>query len=340
MKLTPVRVRGKRKASTTTASHSASPSPRPSKMLRSIQDVKHTRQLRPRTNLDRLPAEILESILLYSGSVALPRASPIIGAKLSSRATLLRFFIWGFHDTWDHWFGIPFPETVEGPKTKDEVKGPRSPQEARYFPCDGDPELQSALLELPWVDIDFILRAHQTWADTYARHRWYEPATGVGGYGAFAATQFEQEYANFLRRPSMPVRTVARNVHPDVRLPLPLVTGPWDEERQKRLLWLLRGGLNLETRDSPTRTLPWEYHLEFLRNAVVQADAPNHVAYRCLRDQCDLMRVPHDLLRRARDDLVKRLQWGQHSEATFELLQEVLEDVNYKLDFQSFSSQK
>ncbi|KAJ3472990.1 hypothetical protein NLG97_g10587 [Lecanicillium saksenae] len=199
MKLTPVRVRGKRKSSNITASRSttASPSPRPSKMLRSIQDVKHTRQLRPRTNLDTLPAEILESVLLYSGSVALPRASPIIGAKLSSRATLLRFFIWGFHDTWDQWFGIPFDETTEGPKVKDEVKGPRSPQEAKYYPCDGDPELQTALLELPWVDIDFILRAQQTWADTYARQRWYTPPTGEGGYGTFDAAQFEQEYKHF-----------------------------------------------------------------------------------------------------------------------------------------------
>lgn len=111
-------------------------------MLRSIQDVKHTRQLQPRTSLDRLPAEILESILLYSGSVALPRSSPVIGAKLSSRATLLRFFIWGFHDTWDQWFGIPFRKTPEGLKVQDEPTKSHTSQEAKYFPCDGDPELQ------------------------------------------------------------------------------------------------------------------------------------------------------------------------------------------------------
>ncbi|OAR01666.1 hypothetical protein LLEC1_03978 [Akanthomyces lecanii] len=341
MKLTPVRVRGKRKA--TAATSTSSSSPRPSKMRRSIKDVKHTRQLQPRTNLSRLPAEILESILLYSGSVALPRSSPVVGAKLSSRATLLRFFIWGFHDTWDQWFGIPFREVTEGPKPKDEAKGSRTPQEAKYFPCDGDPELQSSLLELPWVDIDFILRAQQAWADTYARHRWYEPPAGIatGGYGVFdAALFFDKEYKQFIRSPGSIYRTVARNVHPGVRLSLPLVTGPWDEERQKRLLWLVRGGINLETRDSAIRSLPWEYHLEFLHNAIVQADTPNSVAYRLLRDQCDLMRVPEDTLRRERDALVKRLQWGQHSDAVFELLQEVLEDVSYKLDYQSFHTQK
>lgn len=189
--------------------------------------------------------------------------------------------------------------------------------------------------------MDFILRAQQTWADTYARDRYYEPLVSPGGHGVFdAATFYEKEYAQFLRPQARPLRTIRRNVHPNTRLPLPLVTGPWDEDRQKRLLWLLSGGMNLETQESPTRTLPWEYHVEFLRNAVVDADTPNGVAYRCLRDQCDLMRVPRDVLRRERDSLVRRLQWGQHPDGVFDLLQEVLEDVNYKVDFQLFSSHK
>ncbi|OAA60150.1 hypothetical protein ISF_06160 [Cordyceps fumosorosea ARSEF 2679] len=347
MKLTPVRVRGKRKAS----SSSTSTTTTPSKMSRSIQDVKRARHLRPRARLDRLPAEILESVLLHSGSLALPRCSPVVGAKLSGRATLLRLFICGFHDTWDQWFGIPFRAVLEGPRPRDERRtgrGARSPQEARYYPCDGDPELQSALLELPWVDIDFILRAQQTWADTYARHRWYQaPAvvghgdTGAGGFGDFdAARYFDETYRQFLRHPSAPPRTLVRNVHPDTRLPTALVTGPWDDEARRRLLWLVRGGVNLEAPDGPTRRLPWEYHVDFLRNVAVQAETPDEVAYRLLRDQCDLMCVPQDVLRSERDALVKRLRWGQHDEPVVELLKEVLEDVSYKLDQQSFGSQK
>lgn len=114
-------------------------------MRRSIKDVKHTRALEPRVTLDRLPAEILESILLHSRSVALPRSSPVIGAKLSSRATLLRFFIWGFHDTWDQWFGVPFSSTFIGPKAREQVTGNMDLREAMYLPCDGDPELQVRL---------------------------------------------------------------------------------------------------------------------------------------------------------------------------------------------------
>ncbi|KAM3441612.1 hypothetical protein NHJ13734_002757 [Beauveria thailandica] len=347
---TPIRIRGKRKASSaaisapSTTTTTTTTTTRPSKMLRSIQDVKHTRQLQPRSSLDRLPAEILESILLYSGSVALPRASPVIGAKLSSRVTLLRFFTWGFHDTWDQWFGIPFDKILEGPRAEDEGRGCRTPQEAKYFPCDGDPELQSALLELPWVDIDFILHAQQTWADTYARHRWYEPPFRVhhGKYGAFdAASSFNCAWRHFCRTPNGPHRTAVRNVHPNVRLPLPLVTGPWDAERTKRLFWLVLGGVNLEARDGATRSLPWEYHLDFLRNAIVRTETPNEVAYRLLRDQCDLMRVPPDLLRSERDALVRRLQRiGESEPQVVELLQNALEDINYKLDLRSSRSHK
>lgn len=192
------------------------------------------------------------------------------------------------------------------------------------------------------MDIDFILRAQQTWSDTYARHRWYESLidSANSGYNVFnAALFFDQEYNLFVRPQSMEARTTRRNVHPNVRIPLSLVTGPWDEERQKRLLWLVCGGINLETQDNATRSLPWEYHLEFLRT-ITQAETPNSVVYRLLRDQCDLMRVPEDILRRERDGLVKRLQWGHHTESAFGLLQEVLEDVNYKLDYQSFSNNK
>lgn len=66
--------------------------------------------------LDSLPSEILEKILLESSSLALPHASPVIGAKLSEKATLVRFFIWAFHETWDQWFGHPTSKALhQGP---------------------------------------------------------------------------------------------------------------------------------------------------------------------------------------------------------------------------------
>lgn len=77
--------------------------------------------------LESLPAELLESILLYSENLSLPRSSQIIGAKLSGKATLLRLFMMAFHDTWEQWFGIP----------KTQFQGP-TPKVKELASCDGD----------------------------------------------------------------------------------------------------------------------------------------------------------------------------------------------------------
>lgn len=88
-------------------------------MKRSLSNVLATRSLRGRPTLQSLPAEVLEIIFLYSASLSLPRSSPIIGAKLSGRATLLRHFMWTFHDTWIDWLGIP----VNCNTSRDDVGG-------------------------------------------------------------------------------------------------------------------------------------------------------------------------------------------------------------------------
>lgn len=140
MALTPVRIRGKRKASsvktllptmTTNIDNKTSNDivdRNPKKLRRPIISVLASRSSRPRPKLQAFPAEILESIFLYSSNLALPRSSPDIGAKLSSRATLLRFFMWAFHETWDKWFGVV--------------------DKAAANWCDGDPTLQVCKAQL------------------------------------------------------------------------------------------------------------------------------------------------------------------------------------------------
>lgn len=136
MSLTPVRVRGKRKAPTTKtpkALEQAQQHHPTRKAKRSLTTVMATSATKDRLGLDTLPAEILEKILLYSSNVSLPHASPVIGLKLSERATLVRMFMWAFHETWDQWFGVPMSKTLlHGPP----VMG--KPQTE----CYGDHELQ------------------------------------------------------------------------------------------------------------------------------------------------------------------------------------------------------
>lgn len=132
MCLTPVRVRGKRKTPSTSKppgtlrQHEEQEQQHPSKKpKRSLSTVMATRTSRARANLDTLPSEILETILLYSANLSLPNCTPLIGLKLSERATLLRFFIWAFHETWLQVF-------VHGPPVNDGRGGPQGHRHGDY----------------------------------------------------------------------------------------------------------------------------------------------------------------------------------------------------------------
>ncbi|KAH8676991.1 hypothetical protein BGZ61DRAFT_360604 [Ilyonectria robusta] len=359
MTLTPIRIRGKRKTKASSTSNPPSAlsdslnphlTARAKKMKRSISTVLADRSSRYRASLDALPAEILEKILLYSTNLALPRAAPHIGAKLSGRATLLRLFIWAFHDTWNQWFGIPVRSDVFfGP----EIKNP----ELRI--CDGDPVLQSAVLELPWVNIDFILQAQQTWADTYAKDRWYQHSIdwdrdddGLpthhhddshdfdGGYGHFDARRcFEADYQKALSWQPFEASIEPwgfRDIHPLTRVPTNLITGPWDDEKQRRLLWFTRGGaLNLGG-EGHAPSPPWEVRIDFLRNAVIDTPEPNVLVCNCLIRAWVYWGLPGDVVRQELRKIRQRIEWGGDTPAGRTILREVGTTLSSFLTFPSY----
>ncbi|KAG5933291.1 hypothetical protein E4U60_004574 [Claviceps pazoutovae] len=111
-------------------------------------------------NHKKIQQPVASSIFLYLANLGLPCSCPSLGAKLSSKTTRLRLFMIRFHDTWDQYFGISMSQ--EGFDWSD--------IENRFK---DDFYLQSDLLSMPWVDIDFILEAQQAWADKYARGRCY-----------------------------------------------------------------------------------------------------------------------------------------------------------------------
>ncbi|KAF4984298.1 hypothetical protein FZEAL_510 [Fusarium zealandicum] len=322
MTLTPIRIRGKRKTPYTSKPPSALRSDtqnasthdtrHPKKMKRSLSNVLASRSSRWRPSLQALPFEVLESIFLYSANIALPRSAPVIGAKLSGRATLIRLLIWAFHDTWNQWFGIALPaRTLAEPKSK-------------IF--DGDPVFQSAVLELPWVNIDLILQAQQTWADAYARDRYYEhclPHSGPGprptrhghdfegGFGHFNARQcFDADFQEALSWEPfsvLPNYWRTHDVHRDVRIPTQLVSGPWDDEKLRRLFWLVRGGaVELQDDDLP----PWEVRLETLLNAYIDAPVPSALISNCFDSSWLCTDMPTDVAREQCRRLDRRLEWG------------------------------
>lgn len=115
---TPLRVRGKRRRPPRAASPAATTAAAAGAARQPLAAVLARRRSRPRrrrgVGLESLPAELLELVLLYSCSLALPRASPLLGARLSGRATLLRLVMAVFHDTWDQCFGGPCADETRG----------------------------------------------------------------------------------------------------------------------------------------------------------------------------------------------------------------------------------
>ncbi|KAF5667974.1 hypothetical protein FHETE_5514 [Fusarium heterosporum] len=314
MGLTPIRIRGKRKylsKKTSTLgipiSTSGNDNPPVKKMKRSLSDVLASRATRWRPVLQNLPAEILESIFLYSANIALPRAAPIMGAKLSSRATLVRFLIWAFHDTWEQCFGNPedFKDL-----DKNDINGDRH------------------------------LQAQQTWADTYARDRVYKhylPTLDAdsdpfiyshnhhfeGGVGHFDSREcFEADYQEVTSW--KPFQAVGEwggyDIHPRVRLPTVLITGPWDEKRLRLLFWLRRGGRVYGQEEHESS---WEIQLDCLRNAFIDAPEPN-VLITNLIDLTTLCQgLPRDIAREERRRIEQRIKWGSDSILGKDILREV-----------------
>lgn len=298
------------------------------KMRRSLASAlasRHDPETPQRSPLESLPAELLESILLYSCNLSLPRSSPLIGAKLSQRATFLRLFIWSFHDTWNQWFGIPASQTVHHVSSSEDEDS---------VPCHGDPVLQSAVLDLPCVDIDFILQAQQTWADRYARDRWYSHSSPwhqtndevghvhAGGHGHFDARAcFEVDYQQAVKL-ALPFRQWpewrAQDVHPLVRMPTALITGPWNDEQLRRLFWLTRGGIMMDHKDRPLP--PWEIKLKCLENAVISAPEPNALVANCLMGCWIYVYLPREVVARQLTALERRIQWGADSPESKKIL--------------------
>ncbi|KAG5970835.1 hypothetical protein E4U56_007229 [Claviceps arundinis] len=292
------------------------------KTIQSLPSVPARCSSRSRPSLQTLPVELLEIIFLCSMDLALPRASPLLGAKLSAKSTRLRAFMMGFHDTWDRYFGIPRHEIY---------KSIRNDEPA----LKGEEELQAALLSMPWVDIDFILEAQQTWANVYAAGRCYQHHVGdccqlfpswekvshighpyqqhalqheEGALKFNARACFEAEYERALQYPPMPFHFLpcvlrgSLEVNINVPLPVELITGPWDEEKKRRLYWLSRGGQCHGGTSYSWFEYPWEVRLACLNAAVIYAEKLDPLILNCLIGGWLFEDVPKDA---KREPLVK-----------------------------------
>ncbi|KAG6032824.1 hypothetical protein E4U19_007161 [Claviceps sp. Clav32 group G5] len=320
--LTPVQISGKRQGSSPDlAAHNL---PKRKKIVQTLPSVPARCSSRSRPSLQTLPVELLESIFLYSMDLALPRASPLLGAKLSAKSTRLRAFMMGFHDTWDQCFGIPMHEVCESIR-----RG-----ELGAIELKDDDELQIALLSLPWVDIDFILEAQQAWADEYAQGRCYrhyedrlppswekfcyaghpyhehvlQHEDGAWKFNARACFEADYERARQYSHPLVYYICRLTEVKPYVPLPVELITGPWDKEKKRRLYWLCRGGQCRGGVSYNWSEHPWEVRLACLDAAVLSAEKPDFLILNCLIGPWLFHQVSRDATRETLAKLRKRIK--------------------------------
>ncbi|KAI0097946.1 hypothetical protein GGR51DRAFT_450263 [Nemania sp. FL0031] len=293
MELTPIRVRGKRRAGGQLLPVALPQRPR----NRDQTPKKQLRAHRPKaSNLERsMPLEILERIFWFSENVNFPRASLRLGRLLSGPSTLRETFLSAFGPTWEVWFGCI------------DNRGSQSPgvhSHADRF--GGNPRFQSDLLACSWTTIDMILDCRDMWVRRYARTRPFEyiPLWGdpiepssyidsgitVGDsnikearcyfyhdYNAFRNVEHETPCSRKMEYRLGHSPDTWIEVHRSAEIPDHLITGPWDEGSLEKFFWLVRAGAQL----SPNQT--WEVTQEGFRNAVSDQNTPNLTAVRLLR---------------------------------------------------------
>ncbi len=219
--LTPVRIRGKkRKHPIPVALISATPFTAEANQLQPHRAKKRRRHLKRDTaampTLLGLPQELLEIIFLHSMNISLPRASHLLGRKLSSHAVVLEYTMRSFFHTVDH-------------KTnyRDRKK-------------DGNPVLQSQVLSCQFFTWDFFLkyvgRSHD--AIIALRGKAWEK-TGIEVPGI---PQFDGLWP--FKFTTVPYLAFAEGFH----VPEKLLHGPWDEEKVNLLYVLvsLNGAIDWE----------------------------------------------------------------------------------------------
>lgn len=156
--------------------------------------------------LQGLPQEILEIIFLYSMNIALPRASPSLGEKLSSKTITMEFTMRTFFYTVDHKANI-----------RDQV-------------VTSDPRLQSDLLSCRFFTFTFFLAYVQKAQDALIRLR--GKAWERTGIPVLGVREFDELFVYRFTR--IPYLAFANGFH----VPEKLLHGPFTKDKSS-LLYVL-----------------------------------------------------------------------------------------------------
>lgn len=117
-------------------------------------------------------------------------------------------------------------------------------------------------------------------------------------------------------------------IHPKVRIPRSLITGPWTEDQRKLLYWLCRAGYDI-LKDPP----PWEDRLLCVQRAVIDAEHPDVLVKHCLLNHPQVYQdIPRAELIREIQRLQKRLDWGGDAGEARTVLRSVGRALQYVIE--------
>ncbi|KAI1335357.1 hypothetical protein F5Y15DRAFT_252773 [Xylariaceae sp. FL0016] len=283
MKLTPIRIRGKRRRK----GEPAVPKPRKSSRSEVLGRPQKSRRTKASFIERKVPLEVLERIFWFSENVRFPQSSLRLGRLLSEPHTLRQTFIQAFGPTWDVWYGCVYDRA---PQMSDRMICSYAGWENDSARFGGNPEFQSSILECTWATVPLILDCWDAWVRRYANQRlfqhvgiWNAPCTADDGdmthgnarqyflhdYCAFRQIECQDDTesaVDFQRE----LNTVTRiEVHKDTQIPDQLLVGPWTDDTLQKLFWLVRAGARLSSEQT------WEVTLQGFQNAIIDTYPPS-----------------------------------------------------------------
>ncbi|CZR51543.1 uncharacterized protein PAC_01420 [Phialocephala subalpina] len=249
--------------------------------------MKNLKSRRKMSDLEKLPTEILETVFLFCLNLDLPKASPIIAAKLSSQIVYNKTILTAFGPTWERWHG----------RERNWLQK-RNTQPGDF---EEDPALQSAVLRCRWATLPIIMDAKDNWIQRFAKDRPFKPAWFDIKSNAppedFEEHDTPQDPTEEHDEPQMTAQEYLdadfkgfsdlilserdggwlwdecswdRNsdVTEGIEMPQSLLSGPWDEDMLKYLFWLRKSGAGIDWLSSTSG----EVGLEGMKKAILFGD--------------------------------------------------------------------
>ncbi|KAG5987460.1 hypothetical protein E4U52_007536 [Claviceps spartinae] len=135
--------------------------------------------------------------------------------------------------------------------------------------------------------------------------------------------------------PSRMKRTLVE-LNPNVSFPVDVITGPWDEEKKRRLYWLSRGRQCHGGASYNYSEHPWEVRLSCLNAAVISAEKLDPLILNCLIGPWLFEDVPKDAKREPLVNLCNRIAGAGETPEMMDTLRYIVRLMDTDWDFMEY----